>query len=496
MFKRVFLLLFFIVFSTYWSSYAQNLDPSYKISQIILNKVEKKYPNSVENRLIFLWKINNLISKYLEKNKISENKSKKLEWIVLYFNEYIFASQMRTKKEEQFLFYKNIPAVNDFDIVAKNKENLFLESWSWYTYNFTQSNYFPNNSDITVRNLEKNNLPLSSTLLTVEKNQQRAVMVPSINYKKQFLIEDTVIFWIPDKYLFLTRLKKDIYLQPNSNSSLILKSIQHKTLWLTKGKTKQQKIEILYNYVISNIEYSSDLSGKDIYSAIETFKNNDGVCEWYAGLFQYMLAFAGISDVEFIPWDVIDSKDFPDIWHAWIRIGDRYFDPTFDDPTGLEETRNKSEYRYFSLPKDIFYTNRYNLNTTPDTLKLKPLSYRESLVKQNLAVLTKKYPENKYNLLKEFEFRNSHGLNQFERLELKKLEKIFPSFLEVDNYKILNNSDKKYISDITYFVLKSSQDVDNLLFQLNYDITGYQLFKWKIAENKYQYRISNEFALK
>lgn len=46
----------------------------------------------------------------------------------------------------------------------------------------------------------------------------------------------------------------------------------------------------------------------------------------------YMLNYAGVHDVEVIRGHVIDAQDFPTIGHAWIRIGDRYYDPTFDDP--------------------------------------------------------------------------------------------------------------------------------------------------------------------
>jgi transglutaminase/protease-like cytokinesis protein 3 len=45
-----------------------------------------------------------------------------------------------------------------------------------------------------------------------------------------------------------------------------------------------------------------------------------------------MLAFAGIEDIEHIRGYVIDAVDFPQIGHAWVRIGNRYYDPTFDDP--------------------------------------------------------------------------------------------------------------------------------------------------------------------
>ena len=60
-----------------------------------------------------------------------------------------------------------------------------------------------------------------------------------------------------------------------------------------------------------------------------------------------MLSLAGIHDVEVIAGHVIDAADFPQIGHAWIRIGDKYYDPTFDDPVGSTQTKTQENYRFF-----------------------------------------------------------------------------------------------------------------------------------------------------
>ena len=77
-----------------------------------------------------------------------------------------------------------------------------------------------------------------------------------------------------------------------------------------------------------------DLDDLQIFSGIETFRDGEGVCTGYTKLMLYMLLIAGISDAEEIRGHVIDAPDFPEIGHSWIRIGERYFDPTFDDPLG------------------------------------------------------------------------------------------------------------------------------------------------------------------
>jgi len=48
-----------------------------------------------------------------------------------------------------------------------------------------------------------------------------------------------------------------------------------------------------------------------------------------------------------IKGNVIDAADFPQIGHAWVRIGDTYYDPTFDDPLGNMQVKQRDEYKYF-----------------------------------------------------------------------------------------------------------------------------------------------------
>jgi len=85
---------------------------------------------------------------------------------------------------------------------------------------------------------------------------------------------------------------------------------------------QEEKIQSIYAWILENISYSSDvrLDDEKIFSGVETFKNNEGVCTGYTKLMLYMLFYAGIYDVEVIRGHVIDAADFPQIGHAWVRI--------------------------------------------------------------------------------------------------------------------------------------------------------------------------------
>ncbi|MDQ7023901.1 MAG: hypothetical protein Q9M97_10560 [Candidatus Gracilibacteria bacterium] len=43
-----------------------------------------------------------------------------------------------------------------------------------------------------------------------------------------------------------------------------------------------------------------------------------------------------------------------------MKIGKLYYDPTFDDPIGQNSTKEFNEYKYFGLPKDLLYANRFD----------------------------------------------------------------------------------------------------------------------------------------
>ena len=132
---------------------------------------------------------------------------------------------------------------------------------------------------------------------------------------------------------------------------------------ITKGKiTKDDKIKVIYDYIIDNVAYDYDalerdkwltdmskISNVEPYSGFWAFKNKKAVCNGYIELMYFMLSFAGVNDIEKIDGRV---TTYQVIWqnHTWLRVGDKYYDPTFDD--GL------SARKYYWLSKDVMLWDR------------------------------------------------------------------------------------------------------------------------------------------
>ena len=125
-----------------------------------------------------------------------------------------------------------------------------------------------------------------------------------------------------------------------------------------------------------------------------------------------MLFYAGIYDVEVIRGHVIDAADFPQIGHAWVRIWDKYYDPTLDDPIGLKTVRDESEYKYFWLPKDIFYANRFEYDELPDSFATASKTEISNYIYSTLSSLLPKYKWqiSQYKVFTPIEFRNSYNI--------------------------------------------------------------------------------------
>lgn len=474
----------------------QTSSKSKQVTNILVQKIEKKLGNNIENQILFLKQVPPFIERKVASLKnLTPAKKEFLAEISKDIYEEISRKEFQKKQIIESKKFTSIPAYNSFLKVAENDEFFFLENNVWYTYNYTAGRSFPTNADITQVNLDYSWVNPAESVLLYHKPSSKVMIVEKKYYIKQRIVNNDIIYGVSDKYTFLKRLKKDLYFKNNSNTDLILTNIQNIADSLSKGKNKDETIEAFYGFVLDRMKYSQNLSVNKIYSWLEWFTSGDGVCESYAASFEYLLWLSWFADVEFMPGDVIDSTDFPNIGHAWVRIGDKYYDPTFDDPVGATETRKPENYRYFGLPRDLFYTNRYDLWETPEKFKTQSIEYREKQVRQNLAMLTKKYPAGKYPLLREFEFRAKYGFNQFETISPEKLEKIFKNYYVVSDYKIENSSSKKLVRNIQFFQLNDTANISIFLDQIFYDINGYQLFKWKLPNGWYDYRVSNDFTV-
>ena len=380
------------------------------------------------------------------------------------------------------------PIVADFTHVSNNTDHLFLKDNVWYGYVFTKYSYFQDWETITQRDLIHNGIDSNSDLIFLTKEGH-------LGFSKEYNIVEIAYHKDLKNYIniydILLALKKDQTKIVSDTKNTITK-VQKITQSLTAGKTEEEKIQAIYNYILENISYTEnlDLNDRKIFSWIETFNNNNGVCEGYTALFYYMLQFAGITDSKVIYGDVIDSQDFPNIGHAWVQIGNRYYDPTFDDPVGQKQTRELEDYKYYNLPKDLFYTNRYEYATTPESLKTTSLEYRKNLIQENLQNLVIKYKNSDYNLLKPLKFKLQHGYTYNEEITLENFSQIAPIY-EVVDYSYNNENGKLYtIKKLNYFPIDTqNNNIETILNQLDYDISQHQMFAWKKEDGTYEYRL-------
>lgn len=488
--KIIILWIIFSICSFTQSTYA-NVDSNNELK----TKVEKIFSAFVQRSE----KNNSTTSTYKKVKELEEKISKVIHLIKQDDDKYIIYNTLLESSREYNFKYKYTQwevkksiSLSKYD-VSKNftkkiidKDEIFLENWVWYTYYFTSYLGFPKNVTPNQKDLDYNNISTKDHLLYLSNEW----LVFIKDFKKVKLISDNIIYWIPDKLQFLEEVRDDKYhIHDETDNDFIKLKIISKNL--TKNTSnKQEKIDILYDYVLNNITYTQpiDLKNKKIFSWIQTYKNNNWVCEWYVKYFQYLLQFSWIEDVKSMRWYVIDAQDYPQIWHAWTKIGDYYYDPTFDDPIWQIETKQKAEYYYYKLPEDIFYTNRYDYGIVNITLEKSPLTYREQYIKKKLASVFPKYSSDNYNILNELKFRSQNGFDLYNEITIDDFKNNY-WYVKVNNFKYEENWKKYRITKYNFFTIRNNEDIGIILKQLNYNLTNYKLFEWTDLEWNTYFRL-------
>lgn len=370
---------------------------------------------------------------------------------------------------------------NSFEKKVLKNNNMFLENWVWYTYTYTQYKGLWKWTVLSKNDLKNAWINTSTTILLLDNDWVLFVT----DYKKVKLISDSIISWITNKQEFLRQLADDKK-SLNTDTDKLFLELKTETLKLTKWLSESEKILKIYGYILKNISYSKTFStdNKKIFSWISTYENKDWICLGYSKLDLYMLSFAWVSNVEVKTWYVLDSPVFPDIGHAWIKIWDKYYDPTYDDPIWTTKTKTYNQYKYFGLPKDLFYTNKYDFWTLPSYLETKSLKDRKNLINDNLSKISSKYENKNYILLKPFTFRKDNSLTYNEKITVETIKNIIPSY-NVTNYKYKDNNQVKSITNLNYYTINNS-NVETLLKQIDYNLDWYKLFKW----DDWTYRLS------
>jgi len=468
-----------------------------KLNKIKTNSISEKFTNSSEIKKIkvsnkFEFTENNKIKKiifkkYFEVNNKNYSHFTKKRWYIL-LKENWKNWFIENWKIEEKIPYSNAQKYTKSYI--KEGNNYFIDNNIFYSYKFKnfisfEDKYWFYNSDLT-----DNNFNIKNSILYLWINKKYNFIK---NYTKIKLINSDIIYWITDKNIFLKHLINDkLYLTDDTDKLFI--NLKSEILKLTNWLKKEEKIKNIYNFILSNVSYTTkiNLNDKKIFSWILTYKNKSWVCEWYAKLASYSLKFAWIPDADVIRWDVIDAQDFPKIWHAWLKIWDLYYDPTFDDPIGQTETRQFEKYKYFWLPRDLLYANRFNYWVTPNILKSKSLEYRKSFVNQRLSKLSDKYKWKNYLILKWTDFLKSNNIEVWKKIDIESAKKIIP-FYEVEekeNWEIIfyKGWNKKNIRKLQFYTV-TNDTIEQVFIQVNYKTEWLYLFNWTKKDWSKEWRV-------
>lgn len=470
------ILLFFLLFN-------------YTFTDNKKDEIFKNY-NKIYNR--FWEKTITIIEKILNEKIEKDWKNNIIDYLSVINNEKSFNNVLeKQEKNTKKILVQNILTKN-FKIKLLNDYWLVKENWVWYYYYFENYSTF-NDNNFTKKDLEHNSIDYNY-LLSVKDN--KIIFVK--NFQKYRLVSDHIIYWIPWKLdvlkdlIFIKSLeKKDENLD---RDFMILKKLSKDlTKWIDK---KEEIIKTIYNYILENLTYDENYNEKiskweyDIFSWIKSFKNKIWVCQWYVEMFNLMLAFNNIKS-EIIKGDVINSKDFPNIWHAWVKIDNFYYDPTFDDPIWNKKTKKFQDYFYYKLPKDLFYTNRFNRGETPEFLKKLKLNQRQTYVDLNIFNLSNKYENWNFNILNLVHFKKSLWLSAKQEIKLEDLINKFWINSISSDWKTNINWLKKYILKMEYVEL-NQENLLWFLYQIKFKFDWYKLFKtsdWKIfISNNYSFR--------
>lgn len=436
-----------------------------------------------------------LFSKYYKIDPYNYKAFNNLEWDIVFNvedNSFIFVSNMKLETKILYSEFYNKEKFGSNFIDSESK--YVLENGIYYTYNYNEYRIF--SDSIWYYTFALTDLWFDTNKIVYLKDKNwKFGFIP--DYKKVKLISADIIKNISDKDYFLKQViddKKFLY----EDTDTYFKELFSITWKLLNGITDdEKKIIKIYDWILENITYTKeiDLSDSKIFSWILTFKNRDWVCDGYTKLMWYMLLYAGIKDIEVIKWFVIDVPDFPQIWHAWVKIGNYYYDPTFDDPVWNTLTLEADDYKYYKLPKDIFYTNRFNLWDLPEYLKTTPYSERAGIVQRNLATILNKYLDSNFNLFDLIKLKVRYKIPAENKITISTLKKMIPYHEVNTDFQYNDGGEVKYIQKLSYFPVNSDNEVEIILSQLWYDLTGVKLFRWKTWESTYEYRLWYNISL-
>jgi len=355
-------------------------------------------------------------------------------------------------------------------------DRFILENWKYYTYRYSRFNFFNDNYWVYLSDLSRNNISKENSLYIKKWDKYYF----SNDYYKVDLISSELASIIENKQEFLYSVFDDNkFIQDDYES--ILYEIKDKTFEIIKDKKNDdEKILAIYDWLVDNMVYYNNYTDwyKEIFSWVHSFKNLTWVCDWYTKLFLYMLSFAWIKDVSIIRWWVFNVKDFPDFWHAWVKIGDKYYDLTFDNISNIQKNI------YFWLNYELMYLDRFEWRDLFLQYKDLSLEKRQEIALKNMFDIYDKYKNNL--LLTRVKNYKYLGLNYNEKPTLDILKEKM-DFYNFSNYKNNDNWDIKKIKTFKFYNI----DSENVSYFVNsnIDLSNMKLFKFDNWEYKLAYDI-------
>lgn len=386
--------------------------------------------------------------------------------------------------------------IGKFKVYLTEKHRVNERNGSFYGYNFLNFRFFDDKYWAYESNIKSSWFDYNTTLLYKREDWGYNFVTDYSEYK---IANSWVVFGSPEKHLLLDYLREDAKYETTDISQQLIE-IRKLSESLTKWKNRQESIAAIYAWILWNIEYSRiiDLSDEKIFSGIETFKNSQWVCTWYTKLSSYLFYFSWYHDVEVIRWHVIDAQDFPEIWHAWLKIWDLYYDPTFDDPIWAQNTKSPDEYKYFWLPKDIFYANRYEYGDLPEFLNTASKVQIRQHIFDKLTKLVPKYQStiSQYPVFWEVLFRNKYNIGVSTTITPQLLSQKIGSF-NVDNnsFRFTEDGISKTIAWFRYYPL-TSENTTAVLDIFWYDTSMLKLFNWQKADGSREWRLAYELEIR
>ena len=145
-----------------------------------------------------------------------------------------------------------------------------------------------------------------------------------------------------------------------------IEQVKNGIISLTSGKSDYEKIKIVHDYLIDNVEYDTTVLGSNIYNIYGALVSKKCVCEGYAKAFQYLMNELGIDNAIVIGTATNSNNETEN--HAWnyVKLDNNWYavDVTWDDPIiiGGGKLSNQSRYQYFLNGSSTFNQNHVETN--------------------------------------------------------------------------------------------------------------------------------------